>query len=67
MVENGTKPWWMSTTIQGIFVMVLGIVISKSHTTVSTDDLQSVVGVVCEAVGMILGVWGRIKANKVIA
>jgi len=64
-----TKPWWQSKTVIGGLVAlgagiagIFGVALGPDDQAVTTDALVGIAG----AIGGLLAVYGRIKANRAI-
>ena len=62
--NENSKPWWQSKTIWGLAITAVSVVAPKYAPI--ANSLPPIVDQVGVAVGLILGVIGRIKANKTI-
>ena len=62
-----SKPWYLSKTVWGLVVTVLGILLPKlpiqANSGMLTDSAVSVAGNIASAVGVALAAYGRIKAK----
>jgi len=67
-VMNGTKPWYQSTTIIGLIVLVATIVLKRFGIDASGEEsaLTAVAMGAGEIVGAIMVLIGRLKATKEI-
>jgi len=65
-MEN--KPWYLSKTIWGAAVALVGLVSPKAVEALggpeATDTVMAAVGLVAELVGLVVVVWGRASATK---
>ena len=61
------KPWYLSKTLWGLIVTVLGIVFPKlpikDNSGFLTDQLVQVAGNVAATIGIALAAYGRIKST----
>lgn len=57
------KKWYQSKTIQGILVALIGAVGMYLGRELPADELENVISLCAAAVGAILGIYGRFKAN----
>ncbi len=64
---NGVKSWFMSTGIWGGVIGFVGVIAPLFGYHFGLDD-QTLVGqqvdTIVAAVGVLLGVWGRVRATK---
>jgi len=64
-----TKSWYLSKTIWGAILMIIGLVLNQLGYTLTAEDQATLVDVVvalASGVGAILTIYGRIKASKQI-
>jgi uncharacterized membrane protein len=65
-----TKPWWQSTTIAGIIVILITMICRIFGIELSIDDsggdLNNIVMQMMELVGIVMATVGRINATKAI-
>lgn len=69
---NNEKQWWKSTTIQGQIVIALGLALEVLRafygiTLIEKDELAQAVAAGFMLIGIAMGVYGRIKATKLIS
>lgn len=60
---TGNKPWWKSTTIQGLVAILIPIAAKYLKIDIAPEGARDLVTALFEGVGSILVVWGRVKAN----
>ncbi len=67
---DGSKPWYLSRTIIGILIMVLGDILRRAGVADLLDaDIQEIADLVMMAIeggGAGLAIWGRLAARKAI-
>lgn len=66
------KQWWKSTTIQGQIVVAIGLILSVLKALygidlLGQDELSTAVTAGLTLFGIAMGVYGRIKATKLIS
>ena len=64
-----TQSWYTSTTLQGALIAIIGFVASMLKATlkidvISNDEINSLVAGLFGVIGMVMVIWGRIKATK---
>lgn len=60
------KKWYQSKTIWGVVIAAAGTIIGYPVTETDIQDVLTAAGKVAEAFGLILALYGRIKAEDVI-
>ena len=63
-VMRGTKPWWKSTTIQGLAVLVLSAILSRFGLDPGESQSAALVTALMDAAGAVMVFVGRLKAEK---
>lgn len=58
---NQSKPWWQSKTIWGLAIMAVSIAAPKYQPI--AEALPSIVDEVGALTGLLIGLYGRIKAK----
>jgi hypothetical protein len=60
-----SKPWYQSTTIRGVLISVLGLLLRAVLPDFEINDVEvtSVVSPVLEGLGAVIAVIGRVKAK----
>jgi len=65
-----SKPWYLSRTIWGAAVALLGVVFPKAVAALggdaATDNVLTIVGNVVALAGSVLAIYGRVKASTTI-
>jgi len=64
-MEN-EKAWYLSKTIQGNAVVLVGLVIEWLHLPILNDEANTVIGAIFAVAGVIYAIYGRVKANSKI-
>lgn len=68
-MENETKAWYESTTIQGAIISALGLVITLLKSVLgvellSTEEIGALVSGVLGLVGLVMVIVGRLKSTQ---
>ena len=58
-----TKAWWLSKTIQGQVVAVLGFLVELLKLPIGTDEVSGVVAAVLTIAGIGYSIYGRIATD----
>lgn len=65
-MENGTKNWYQSTTIQGAVISVFVFLTQIFKLEIANDEITSLVVGAFGVIGLVMVIYGRIKAKYVI-
>ncbi len=69
---NNQKNWYQSTTIQGQIVVAIGLALEILRafygvSFIEKDEVSQMVAAGLTLVGIAMGIYGRLKATKLIA
>lgn len=60
-----TKPFYRSTTLQGVMVSIIGMLLMRFGVTGVEDEVISMfIATVFELVGIVVTVYGRVHSDK---
>ena len=66
--EEVAKPWWRSTTLQGLVVMLVTLILQQCKVSgpALNGDVSGIVDLLFQIVGAVMVAYGRIKATKTL-
>jgi len=65
-MDNGTKSWYQSTTIQGAIISILVFLGQILKIEIGTEEISTFIIALFGVVGAFMVVYGRIKAKYII-
>lgn len=66
---TGSKPWYQSKTIIGLFLLLFGVLANRSEWNFGGDEKAALEALILNAttlVGSVLAFWGRLKAKTTL-
>lgn len=69
---NNQKNWYQSTTIQGQIIVAIGLALEILRafygvSLIEKDEVSQIVTAGLTLIGIAMGIYGRLKATKLIA